>query len=52
MWPASILMARYCVEMKDILERKVIVELGCGCGLPGLAAGIRKLACVLWLEVT
>lgn len=32
-------MARYAVDMKEMLEGKVVVELGCGCGVPGLAAG-------------
>ena len=40
-WPASILMARYAVQMREALEGRVVLELGCGCGLPGLAAGKR-----------
>jgi predicted RNA methylase len=32
-------MARYAVEMREMLKGKVVVELGCGCGVPGLAAG-------------
>lgn len=39
-WPASILMARYAVQMRALLEGRVVVELGCGCGLPGLAAAV------------
>ena len=38
-WPAAVLAARWVAE--DLLEAtrgKVVVELGCGCGLPGLTA--------------
>jgi hypothetical protein len=43
-------MARYAVQMKAELEGKVVVELGCGCGLPGLAAGNDYcLYCANWL---
>jgi predicted nicotinamide N-methyase len=36
-WPSAVLMARYAVEMQDLLRGQVVVELGCGCGIPGLA---------------
>lgn len=39
-WPSAILMARYAIAMKDLLKDKVVMELGCGCGVPGLAVGI------------
>jgi predicted nicotinamide N-methyase len=38
-WPASLLMARYAIQMESLLRGKVVVELGSGCGVPGLAAG-------------
>jgi hypothetical protein len=38
-WPSAVLMARYAVEMKELLKGQVVLELGCGCGIPGLAIG-------------
>jgi hypothetical protein len=38
-WPSAVLMARYAVEMKELLKGQVVLELGCGCGIPGLAVG-------------
>lgn len=38
-WPAAILAARWvATDLVEALRGKVVVELGCGCGLPGLAA--------------
>jgi hypothetical protein len=42
-WPASLLMARYAVGARELLKDKIVVELGCGCGVPGLAAGKSDL---------
>jgi hypothetical protein len=36
-WPSAVLMARYAVQMQELLRGQVVVELGCGCGIPGLA---------------
>jgi len=39
LWPAAVLSARWVAgELQASLAGKVVVELGCGCGLPGLAA--------------
>ena len=40
MWPASVLLARWAVEERELLRDKVVIELGAGCGLPGLAAAV------------
>lgn len=38
-WPAAVLAARWVAkDLVEALRGKVVVELGCGCGLPGLAA--------------
>lgn len=38
-WPAAVLAARWvATELREALTGKVVVELGCGVGLPGLAA--------------
>lgn len=40
-WPASIIAARWVTSIrnKGLFKDKTVVELGAGCGLPGLAAG-------------
>ena len=39
LWPAAVLAARWAAgELREALRGKVVIELGCGCGLPGLAA--------------
>lgn len=38
LWPSSIELARYCLEEGGLQDRTVL-ELGCGLGLAGLAAG-------------
>jgi Ankyrin repeats (3 copies)/Lysine methyltransferase len=38
-WPASLLTARWACANKHLLKGKVVLELGAGCGVPGLAAG-------------
>ena len=37
-WPASIILARWAALKKELIKDKVVIELGAGCGLPGLAA--------------
>ena len=37
-WPASIILARWAAVKKELIKGKVVIELGAGCGLPGLAA--------------
>eukprot|EP00605_Chrysophyceae_sp_TOSAG23-4_P002250 GSChrysophyteH1.ASY1.ANO1.2494.1 assembled CDS len=40
LWPSSVLCARWMAQdsVKDLMRGKCIVELGAGCGLPGIAA--------------
>jgi len=39
LWPAAVLAARWvATDLRAALAGKVVVELGCGCGLPGLSA--------------
>lgn len=39
LWPAAVLAARWvATDLRVALAGKVVVELGCGCGLPGLSA--------------
>jgi predicted nicotinamide N-methyase len=39
-WPASIILSRWAVQCGSaLMGGKVVVELGAGCGLPGIAAG-------------
>jgi predicted nicotinamide N-methyase len=38
LWPAAVLLARWAVREKALLQGKTVVELGAGCGLPSLAA--------------
>lgn len=43
-WPASIICARYTAineEYKDMMRGKVVMELGAGAGLPGIAAALH-----------
>eukprot|EP00056_Hartaetosiga_gracilis_P006743 m.100147 g.100147 ORF g.100147 m.100147 type:complete len:491 (-) comp12547_c0_seq28:1844-3316(-) len=37
-WAASLIAARWVVDLAGELKDKSVIELGCGCGLPGLAA--------------
>jgi predicted nicotinamide N-methyase len=39
-WPASIILARWVAENREVTKDKVVVELGAGCGLPGLSAAV------------
>lgn len=39
-WPASILTARLAVRNHDLLQNKIVLELGAGCGVPALAAAL------------
>ena len=39
LWPAAVLAARWvATDLRAAMAGKVVVELGCGCGLPGLSA--------------
>jgi predicted nicotinamide N-methyase len=40
LWPATVLCARWVASQPDLTRNKVVVELGAGCGLPGLAAAV------------
>lgn len=40
LWPATVICARWVAQEAALLSGKVVVELGAGCGLPGLAAAI------------
>eukprot|EP00511_Aplanochytrium_stocchinoi_P009197 CAMPEP_0204862958 /NCGR_PEP_ID=MMETSP1348-20121228/2955_1 /ASSEMBLY_ACC=CAM_ASM_000700 /TAXON_ID=215587 /ORGANISM="Aplanochytrium stocchinoi, Strain GSBS06" /LENGTH=424 /DNA_ID=CAMNT_0052013149 /DNA_START=6 /DNA_END=1280 /DNA_ORIENTATION=+ len=37
-WAASLILSRWVIELKHIFADKLVVELGAGCGLPGLTA--------------
>jgi predicted nicotinamide N-methyase len=37
MWAASVVLAHWLVELRGKLNGKRVVELGAGCGLPGIA---------------
>jgi predicted nicotinamide N-methyase len=37
-WTASIVMARWVIALRTELQGRTVLELGAGCGLPGLAA--------------
>ena len=39
-WPASVLLARWVVQERSLLQGKTVAELGAGCGLPSLAAAL------------
>ncbi len=39
LWPSSILLSRWMLDLAPILDGKIVVELGCGCGMPGITAG-------------
>ena len=39
-WPASVLLARWVVQERSLLQGKTVAELGAGCGLPALAAAL------------
>jgi predicted nicotinamide N-methyase len=40
LWPAAVLLSRWVVQQHASLRGKVVIELGAGCGLPGLAAAV------------
>ena len=40
LWPATVICARWVAQEAALLSGKVVVELGAGCGLPGLAAAL------------
>jgi predicted nicotinamide N-methyase len=37
LWAASLVMARWVVDLQPVLAGKRVCELGAGCGLPSLA---------------
>lgn len=42
-WPASLLAARWLAlseDIKNLIRNNIFLELGAGCGVPGIAAGI------------
>lgn len=40
-WPASILLSRWIVDLgENVFKNKRVLELGAGCGLPGLATAL------------
>ncbi|KAL7550423.1 hypothetical protein ACHAWF_013663 [Thalassiosira exigua] len=39
-WDGSLLLARYLEKKPDIVRNKMVLELGSGCGLVGIASGI------------
>lgn len=38
LWPASIAMAEFLLDSRDLSEGKLLLEIGCGLGLAGIAA--------------
>ena len=38
LWSASVVLARWLVDIRDRLKDQTLLELGAGCGLPGVAA--------------
>eukprot|EP00276_Gloeochaete_wittrockiana_P007080 CAMPEP_0184647800 /NCGR_PEP_ID=MMETSP0308-20130426/4800_1 /TAXON_ID=38269 /ORGANISM="Gloeochaete witrockiana, Strain SAG 46.84" /LENGTH=257 /DNA_ID=CAMNT_0027079083 /DNA_START=94 /DNA_END=864 /DNA_ORIENTATION=- len=40
LWDASIILARFIYTYRHIFESKAVLELGSGCGLPGILAGM------------
>lgn len=38
LWPSAIALAEYILENPSLLERKKVLEIGCGLGLSGMAA--------------
>jgi hypothetical protein len=40
LWPATVICARWVAREASLLSGKVVIELGAGCGLPGLAAAV------------
>ena len=40
LWPATVICARWIANETALLAGKVVVELGAGCGLPGLASAV------------
>jgi predicted nicotinamide N-methyase len=37
-WPSSIALAEFILQNKELVDKKKVIELGCGLGLPGIAA--------------
>ena len=40
LWPSAMAMAEFIFENPALIKGKKIIEIGCGLGLPGIAAGI------------
>jgi predicted nicotinamide N-methyase len=38
LWPSSLALAEFIIEIKEMINRKNILEIGCGLGLAGIAA--------------
>jgi uncharacterized protein len=52
-WPASLLAARWLAmsrELRILIQNKVFLELGAGCGVPGIAAGKCGMAVAFFLR--
>lgn len=50
LWPSSIRLADYLLEHPEIVAGKSVLELGCGSGLSGLAAGLAGADKVLMTD--
>lgn len=37
-WPSSIALAEFIIENPELVDKKKVLELGCGLGIPGIAA--------------
>ena len=49
-WAASLVMARWMASLNSRLEGKRVLELGAGCGVPGMSAAFyRYVLCTLYL---